>query len=63
MREKMNLDSRIAELKIELEQTRDELNDILQDIRAHLATLRSTFEDSPRDDEHPDKLHTRKGQH
>ena len=57
----MDLDPRIAALKTELEQTRDELNDILNDIRAHLETLKSTYQDSPSDDKYPDEPQPRKG--
>jgi hypothetical protein len=61
IREKMNIDPKIEAHKTELEQTRDELNDILHDMREQLATLRSIFEDSPTHDKHADKFHTRKG--
>ena len=57
----MNLDPRIAAIKTELEKTRDELNDILQDIRENLETLRSTLQDSPTEDKHPDKLNHKRG--
>jgi hypothetical protein len=56
----MNLDSKIEALKTELEQTREELNDILNDIREHLAALQSEFEDSPADDKQVNKSRTRK---
>ena len=57
----MNVDPRIAAIKTELEKTRDELNDILQDIRENLETLRSTLQDSPTEDKHPDKLNHKRG--